>query len=207
MSEQVASFKVKFSASEVEQFLDRARAALESGWLVPGANNAELERRFAEFVGVSQAVAVASGTAALEIVARVLGLGDAAVLVPANTNYATAEALMRAGCRVRLYDSGLYPELRVIEATCAEDVAALVVVHVAGYLSPQLPAIREWCDRRGIHLIEDASHAHGSRLNGQSAGTFGAAAAFSMFATKVMTTAEGGLITTADPEVAAGCRR
>lgn len=207
VGDQVAPFKVDFSACEVEQFLVRARAALESGWLIPGRNNTELELRFGEFIGVSWAVAVASGTAALEIVLRVFGLSGGAVLVPVNTNYATAEAALRAGCRPVLYDSGLYPDLSVIQEACTGDVVALVVVHVGGYLSPELPAIRGWCDRRGIRLIEDASHAHGARLDGQGAGTFGAAAAFSMFATKVMTTAEGGMITTADPEVAAGCRR
>jgi perosamine synthetase len=207
MAELVVPFKVAFSRGEVEQFLVRARAALESGWLIPGPNNAELEQRFAEFIGGSLAVAVASGTAALEIVLRAFGLGGSAVLVPANTNYATAEAALRAGCRPVLYDAGLYPELREIEAACVADVAALIVVHVGGYLSPELPAVRAWCDRRGIRLIEDASHAHGARLHDQCAGTFGAASAFSMFATKVMTTAEGGMITTADPQLAADCCR
>jgi perosamine synthetase len=105
MTELVAPFKVGFSASEVEQYLVRARAVLESGWLIPGANNADFEGRFADFVGGSHAVAVASGTAALEIVLRASGLGGSTVLVPANTNYATAEAVLRAGCRAVLYDS------------------------------------------------------------------------------------------------------
>jgi dTDP-4-amino-4,6-dideoxygalactose transaminase len=180
---------------------------LESGWLIPGANNVEIEQRFAGFIGGSVAVAVASGTAALEIVLRALGLDGSAVLVPANTNYATAEATLRAGCRPVLYDSGLYPDLDAIEAAGVEDAAGLIVVHIGGYLSPDLPAIRAWCDRRGVLLVEDASHAHGARLHEQCAGTFGVAAAFSMFATKVITTAEGGLITTADRQLAEDCRR
>ena len=208
MAEEVAPFKVEFSASEVEDFLGRARAVLESGWLIPGANNAEFEQRFAAFIGVSHAVTVSSGTAALEVVLRALKLSSgAAVLVPANTNYATAEAAMRAGCRPVLYDSGLYPDLHAIEAAWSPGVAALIVVHIGGYLSPELSEVRRWCDRRGVALIEDASHAHGSRLHGLAAGAFGVAAAFSLFATKVLTTAEGGVIVTADPVLAADFRR
>lgn len=207
MDELVPPFRVSFSPNEIEHFLARARDVLESGWLIPGRNNRELEQRFADFIGSAHTVAVSSGTAALEIVMRAARLGGSAVLVPANTNYATAEAAVRAGCRPVLYDAGLYPKLPEIEAAHADDVAALIVVHIGGYLSPELPAVRAWCERRGVLLIEDASHAHGARLDERSAGTFGAAAAFSMFATKVVTTAEGGVIATADPVLAAGCRR
>jgi dTDP-4-amino-4,6-dideoxygalactose transaminase len=203
----VLPFRVSFSASEIEQFLARARKVLDSGWLIPGPNNRELEQRFAEFIGISHTVAVSSGTSALEIMMRTAELDGSAVLVPSNTNYATAEAALRAGCLPVLYDAGLYPELREIETAYTSDVAALIVVHVGGYLSPELPRIRDWCDRRGVLLLEDASHAHGARLHERGAGTFGAAAAFSMFATKVITTAEGGLIATADPRFAADCRR
>lgn len=207
MNDVVAPFKVGFSAGEIEDFLVQARAVLESGWLVPGSNNRELEMQFAGFVGASSAVAVASGTAALEIVLRASGLDGSAVLVPANTNYATAEAVLRADCHPVLYDAGLYPDLTAIRAAYTDEVAALIVVHIGGYLSPELPAVRAWSDRRGVRLIEDASHAHGARLGEQGAGTFGAAAAFSMFATKVITTAEGGLIVAADPALVAQCRR
>jgi perosamine synthetase len=207
MDEMIHPFRVSFSPGEVEQFLARAREVLESGWLIPGQNNRELEQRFAGFVGGSHAVAVSSGTSALEIVMRAAGLGGLAVLVPANTNYATAEAALRAGCRPVLYDAGLCPELREIETAHDDGVRALIVVHIGGYLSPELTAIRAWCDLHGVLLIEDASHAHGARLGEQYAGTFGVAAAFSMFTTKVITTAEGGVIVTADPALAADSRR
>ncbi|MBV9141925.1 MAG: DegT/DnrJ/EryC1/StrS aminotransferase family protein [Pseudonocardiales bacterium] len=110
MTNEIAAYRVQFSDREIEEFLTKARSILSSGWLIPGAHNAEFEQRFAEFIGVSHATAVASGTAALEIGFRCLGLGGAAVLVPANTNYATAEAVLRAGGRPVLYDSDLYAE-------------------------------------------------------------------------------------------------
>lgn len=171
--------------------------------MIPGVHNAELEQRFAEFIGVSHATTVASGTAALEIGFRCLGLGDTAVLVPANTNYATAEAVLRAGGRPVLYDSDLYADVRSIEDACTRDVAAVVVVHIGGYLAPCLPVIRRFCDERGLFLVEDASHAHGATLRGKAAGTFGDVAAFSLFATKVVTTAEGGMLVTNDARIAA----
>jgi dTDP-4-amino-4,6-dideoxygalactose transaminase len=207
MDEQVAPFRVSFTPREVELFLARARTALESGWLIPGVNNAELEQRFGTVAGDVHAVAVSSGTAALEIALRAAGVGGASVLVPANTNYATAESVVRAECRPVLYDAGLYPDLAAIEAAYTPDVAAVIVVHIGGYLSPGLPAMRAWCDHRGVLLIEDASHAHGARLGERHAGSFGVAAAFSMFATKVVTTGEGGVVTTADPMLAGLCRR
>ncbi|MBV9141926.1 MAG: DegT/DnrJ/EryC1/StrS family aminotransferase [Pseudonocardiales bacterium] len=94
-------------------------------------------------------------------------------------------------------------DVRSIEAACTCDVAAVVVVHIGGYLAPCLPVIRRFCDERGLFLIEDASHAHGASLRGKPAGTFGDIAAFFLFATKVVTTAEGGMLVTGDAHAAA----
>jgi len=207
MTSEVASYRVRFSAGEIEEFVARARIVLSAGALVPGVNNCELERLFAELAGTRHATAVSSGTAALEIALRCLGLSDGAVLVPANTNYATAEAVLRAGCRPILYDAGLHPDLGCIEAACTAEVMGLIVVHIGGYLALTLPQIGEFCARRGIRLVEDASHAHGATWRGRAAGSFGDAAAFSMFATKVLTTAEGGILVTDDAETAALSRR
>lgn len=164
---------------------------------MPGANNEDLEQAFASLTGAEFAVAVSSGTAALEIAFRCLDLTGKMVLLPANTNYATAEAALRAGCHIILYDAGLYASCEAIKAAWVPGVAAVVVVHIGGYLSPGLPEIVDFCDISGVKLVEDASHAHGARLGGLAAGTFGEVAAFSMFATKVVTTGEGGILTTA----------
>ncbi|MBI1759377.1 MAG: DegT/DnrJ/EryC1/StrS family aminotransferase [Actinobacteria bacterium] len=207
MTSEVPAYRVWFSAEEIDEFVARTRAVLASGALVPGANNGELEAAFAALVGVRYATAVSSGTAALEIALRCLDLGGVGVLVPANTNFATAEAVVRAGCRPVLYDADLYPDLASIEAARTPDVAGLVVVHIGGYLAPTLPQIAEFCAAHGIRLVEDASHAHGAAWRGRAAGSFGAAAAFSMFATKVLTTGEGGLLVTDDPGVAGLSRR
>jgi perosamine synthetase len=74
-------------------------------------------------------------------------------------------------------------------------------VHIGGVITPEVAAIRDLCERRGLFLVEDAAHAHGSNLDGQPAGSFGTAAAFSFYPTKVMTTGEGGMIVTADDRI------
>jgi perosamine synthetase len=83
----------------------------------------------------------------------------------------------------------------------------VVVVHVGGFVSPEMPAIARLCSSRGVLLVEDAAHALGAGCGGRPAGSFGDAAAFSFFPTKVVTTAEGGAVTTPRPEVADAVRR
>ena len=85
-----------------------------------------------------------------------------------------------------------------LEAAITPATVAAVVVHIGGTISPDIGRIVELCDQRGIVLIEDAAHAHGSAWQGRPAGSFGRAAAFSFYPTKVMTSGEGGMILTAD---------
>jgi hypothetical protein len=141
--DEIAAFRVRFPAEVVEEFLRRAAAVLETGQLIPGTNNAEFEDRFATLIGAGHAVTVSSGTAALEIALRVAGVEGRPVLVPANTNYATAEAVLRAGCRPVLYDAGRYPDLAAIGAGWTPEIAAVVVVHIDGYLTKEV-AVSRW---------------------------------------------------------------
>ena len=78
------------------------------------------------------------------------------------------------------------------------DTAAVMLVHIGGLISPEVDAIRTLCDERGVLLVEDAAHAHGSSHDGRPAGSFGHAAAFSFYPTKVLTSGEGGMIVTGD---------
>jgi len=149
-------------------------------------------------------VAVSSGTAALEIIVRALGLSGTEVVVPTNTFFATAAAAMHAGATVQLADvdaDTLALSADTVEAALTDATAAVVLVHIGGMVSPDTEAIRALCDQRGILLVEDAAHAHGASWQGRSAGTFGAAAGFSFYPTKVVTSGEGGMIVTADEAV------
>jgi dTDP-4-amino-4,6-dideoxygalactose transaminase len=145
---------------------------------------------------------VSSGTAALEIIFRSLAVKDREVVIPTNTFFATAAATVHAGGIPRLADVSpdtLALSLETLEAALTPKTAVVVLVHIGGFITPEIDAIRSFCDQRGIILVEDAAHAHGASFQGRAAGTFGQAAAFSFYPTKVMTSGEGGMITTGDP--------
>ncbi|MFI8085915.1 DegT/DnrJ/EryC1/StrS family aminotransferase [Kitasatospora sp. NPDC086009] len=198
----IPPFRIEFTTAQKAAFLTAAAAILDSGRLTLGPHTAQLEQLFAATTGTRHAVAVSSGTTALEIALRALGLNDGDVLVPANTNYATAEAVIRAGARPVLYDAALTATADAIDAARTHATRAVILVHIGGHITPDLDKITDHCDTHNLLVVEDAAHAHGSATADHSAGTIGAAAAFSTFATKAVTTGEGGLITTNDPTIA-----
>jgi dTDP-4-amino-4,6-dideoxygalactose transaminase len=181
--------------------LARIDEALATGQLTLGKFGRELEERFAAYCGATYAVAVSSGTSALEIALRALGVEGKDVLVPANTFFATAAAALHAGARVRFLDCDprtMAVSVEDLAAQIGPRTAGVIVVHIGGLVTPDIEAIRRLCAERGIWLLEDAAHAHGSTMGGRMAGTFGVAGAFSFYPTKVMTAGEGGMIVTDD---------
>ncbi len=193
-----------FSDSDRQEIAERISAGLATGSLTLGENTREFEAAFARAHDAPFAVAVASGTAALEIILRALDVRGREVVVPANTFAATAFAVSAAGARPVLAD--IDPRtgalgVASVEAVLSEQTAAVVLVHIAGLITAEAAALRVLCDERGIALVEDAAHAHGCRLGGVSAGSFGVAGAFSFYPTKVITTGEGGMIVTAEGRI------
>ena len=197
----VPAARIEFLPEDRRWITDRIEEILESGQLTLGKYGAAFEEKFAELCGVKHAVAVNSGTAALEISLRALGVEGRDVLVPANTFFATAAAVVHAGARPVLMDTepetfATAPE--EIERRITPNTAGVIVVHIGGLVSPRMAELQEMVQRKGIWLLEDAAHGHGSSFEGTSAGAFGIAGAFSFYPTKVMTAAEGGMITTND---------
>jgi perosamine synthetase len=189
--------------AEIAALIDQS---ITTGSLTLGPHTKAFEERFAARHQVDHAVAVASGTAALEIVFRAIdgGVEGKEVIVPANTFFATAAAVIHAGGRVRLADVAadtMALSAESVEAALTDDTAGVVMVHIGGMVSPEVEKIAALCAERGIWLVEDAAHAHGASLNGRPAGTFGVAATFSFYPTKVMTSGEGGMIVTDDPRI------
>jgi perosamine synthetase len=177
---------------------------LRTGSLTLGPHTQELEEAFRTRHDAPYAVAVSSGTSALEIIFRTLGVEGREVVVPANTFFATAAAVLHAGGTPRFADVAsdtLALSADTVEATLSDRTAGVVLVHIGGLISPEVESIRRLCDARGLFLVEDAAHAHGSSLDGRPAGSFGVAGAFSFYPTKVMTTGEGGMIVTADERI------
>jgi perosamine synthetase len=207
--QSVPAAKISFAREDRRWISERIEEVLESGQLTLGRYGEQFEKGFAALCGVPHGVAVNSGTAALEIVLRTLGVENRDVLVPANTFFATAAAVVHAGGRPVLMDTdpetlGTAPE--EIERRITPDTAGLIVVHIGGTVSPRMKELQEAASRRGLWLVEDAAHAHGSSYAGTAAGAFGIAAAFSFYPTKVMTSAEGGMIVTSDERIAEEAR-
>src|SRR5262249_40384897 len=155
---------------------------------------------FAAYTGSPHVVSVASGTAALEIALRSLEVSGGEVIVPTNTFGATVVAVLRAGAVPVFADTADDMSIRVadVAAKFSARTRAVVTVHIGGLISPDTPVLAQLCADRGIPMVEDAAHAAGASYCGRQAGSFGIAAAFSLFSTKVMTSGEGGLLVTAN---------
>jgi perosamine synthetase len=203
---RVPAARIVFSPEDRRAILSMIDESLVGGSLTLGPRTSEFEEAFACRHQAPHAVAVSSGTGALEIILRALAVEGRDVVVPTNTFFATAGAVVHAGGVPRLADVSpatfaLSPE--TIEAALTPQTAAVVLVHIGGLITPEVDDIRALCDRRGVALVEDAAHAHGASFEGRPAGSFGCAAAFSFYPTKVMTSGEGGMITTRDDRVRA----
>ena len=182
---------------------------LKSGMLAQGKVVEEFENAFAEYVGVKNAVAVANGTISLDIALKSLGIkqGDE-VIVPSFTFISTANAVLFQGAKPVFADVNertfnINPEDVVEKIT--DKTKAIIGVHLFGHPF-DVREMQKICEDHKVHLIEDCAQAHGAEYEGNKAGGFGIAGCFSFYATKNMTTGEGGMITTDSEEIASVCR-
>jgi perosamine synthetase len=184
---------------------------LRSGWVSQGPKVAEFEARFAEYVGAKHAIAVSSCTTALHLALSVSGIqsGDE-VLCPSLSFIATANTIAYLGARPVFVDVDL--KTYNIDPTCIEQAItdrtkAILLVHQIG-LPADLDTILKMANHHGLTVIEDAACAVGSEYHGKRIGAPHAQlACFSFHPRKVLTTGEGGMITTANEELAARLRR
>lgn len=202
---KISAAKIYFPEDDRKQILYRIDQALSTGQLTLGKYGEEFEERFAAYVGTKFAVAVNSGTGSLEIPLRILGVEGKTVLVPTNTFFATPAAVLHAGGKIRFVDADpatFSLDVKSLKPSITPDTVGVIVVHIGGIVTPRMAEIQEICKEHGLWLFEDAAHAHGCSYNGQMAGTFGVAASFSFYPTKVITSAEGGMIVTNDEHIA-----
>ncbi len=187
---------------------------LKSGMLVQGEQVQRFETALAEYIGVPNAVAVSSGTAALHLSLVALGIGPGdAVLVPAFSFVATANAVCLAGAvpvfvDVSANNYNMVPDLleqTILEYSRDELLKAVMPVHEFG-CPADMKSITAIASRYGLHVVEDAACALGARLNGRHVGTFGDCGCFSFHPRKSVTTGEGGIIVVEDDEVAGRLR-
>jgi perosamine synthetase len=205
----IPGFDLKFSERDIEWLTKRFEGLLRIGFISMGENVANFERQFAVFCGVRHAVGVSSGTCALETVLRAIDVRDATVLLPSHTFMATATACVHAGARVIFVDcqpDNFQMDPDDLETSIQPDSKVVILVHMAGIISPHIDRIRQICEKYGLILLEDSAHAHGATIDGRKAGSIGHAGCFSFFSTKVMTTGEGGMVTTSDSALDQACR-
>jgi dTDP-4-amino-4,6-dideoxygalactose transaminase len=191
---------------------------LRSRWLSMGAEVEAFEREFAAHIGTRHAVAVANGTAALQLTMLALGIGPGdEVIQPAINFVAAANMTVGMGAVPVFADiTGLQEPIidpGAIESKITSKTRAVIVMHYGGYLC-RIADIRAICEKHGLVLIEDACHAVGGRFDdpneraphGAMAGALGDAGCFSFFSNKNMATGEGGMITTDRDDVAQRAR-
>jgi perosamine synthetase len=195
----------KIGEEEVEAVVKVLRNGPLTNALGAGPMVTQFEKKFAEFAGVKHAMAVNTGTAALH--SAVVGAGVKAgdeVILPSFTFVATAEAVVMAGGKPVFTD--IDPETyNISPAAIAEAVTkktkAIVPVDLYG-LPADIKPIREIAAEHDLAVVEDAAQAHGATYDGKPAGAFADAACWSLYASKNMTTGEGGVITTSSDEMA-----
>ncbi len=184
--------------------IDAVTDVLRSGMLAQGRRVADLEAAWAEFTGVEHAIATANGTLALMAIFEGLGLGPGdEVVTVSHTFAATANAILSTGAApvfVDIEPDTYLIDAKRIEAAITPRTRAIVPVHLFGLVA-DMDMIGAIADRHGLAVVEDACQAHGATFRGRRAGSFGHGA-FSLYATKNMTTAEGGLVTTNDARLA-----
>ncbi len=187
-----------------------AAEAVSSGWVAQGPRVAKFEEAFASAIGAGHAVAVSSCTTALHLALVVAGIGPGdEVVVPSLSFIATANATRYVGAVPVFADvdeatQNLTPT--TVEPCLTPRTRAVILVDQAG-VPADLDAMRALCEPRGITVVEDAACAVGSVYRGQPAGAGAYMAAFSFHPRKLLTTGEGGMLVTADSDVAARLRR
>lgn len=180
--------------------------AVSTGWISSsGRFVGAFEEAFATYCGAKEGIAVTNGTVALHLALAALGIGAGdEVIIPNFTMIASAFAVCYTGAVPVFVDAqaqswNIDPNL--IEAKITEKTKAIMVVHIMG-LPCDMEAIGRIADKYGLALIEDAAEAHGAEFQGRRTGSLGQIAAFSFFGNKNLSTGEGGMVVTSDPELA-----
>jgi len=186
-----------------EEEIKAAAEVIKSGVLTQGGKTEQFEERFGEYLGVKEAIAVSSGSAALylSLIAHNIGVGDEVVTSP-FTFVATANAILLSGAKpvfadITEVDFNIDPQK--IEEKITERTKAVIPVHLFGQPADMRQIIKV-AEDNNLLVIEDACQSHGAEYEGKKVGSFGTGA-FSFYPTKNMTTGEGGMVTTNDEKI------
>jgi len=201
---EIPILRLSYSPEEIDDIKNGITEVLKNGYLTMGGKVAQFEDAFADFIGCRYAIATNSGTSSLEIFLRVMDITNSSVIVPSNTMMATPVSVIHAGGRVIFADcqrDNLQLDPQDMRRKISADTKGVILVHIGGVITPALDEIKRICKEKELFLLEDAAHAHGATIDNRQAGTLGIAGSFSFYPTKVMVTAEGGMITTNDEDI------
>jgi dTDP-4-amino-4,6-dideoxygalactose transaminase len=205
LSTTVANFLPFHRAQIEEEEITAVCEVLRSGWLTTGPRVREFEAAFTAFTGAEHAVALSSCTAALHLALAAVGVSEGdEVIVPTMTFASSGNVVQYFGAHPVLADCRENSSLvdpRQIERSITSRTRAIMPVHFAGQAA-DMDAILEIARSKGIAVVEDAAHALPTRYNGKMVGSLGDITCFSFYATKTMTTGEGGMVTTQNKEYA-----
>ncbi len=198
--------------------LKKVISCLETNWISSqGKYLTEFEEKFADFCGVRYGISTTSGTTALHLALATLGVGPGdEILIPTFTMAATAFAVAYCGARPVFIDSEpetfnidldrVFSYLNTQEKRGRNKVKAILPVHIYGHPVDMDPLL-SMAARFSVAVIEDAAEAHGAEYKGKRCGSFGDLGCFSFYANKIITTGEGGMVVTDDPQLADKARR
>jgi len=199
--EQIPAARPVIGEAEIEA----AVRVLRSGMVVQGPEVAAFEREFGELVAGRHCVAVNSGTSALQLTLMALGFGPGdEVIVPSFSFAASANAVRLVGAEpvfVDIEPGSFCLDPDAVAAAITPRTVAIMPVHLYGHPAA-MDRLMPLAERHGLAVVEDACQAHGAALGGQPVGAIGTAGCFSFYPTKNMHSLEGGMVTTADPELA-----
>lgn len=203
----MSGFRIPFFKPPIsEEDIEAVVRTLRSGWLTTGPNVAAFEEELAAYSGAEHVVAVSSCTAAMHLTLAAWGVGPGDEVITSPTTFsATAAVAVHLGAKpvladIREHDLNIDPE-QVARAVTPR-TKAIIPVHFGGEPC-DMAALQDIADRHGLKLLEDAAHALGTTYRETPVGSISDAAAYSFYATKTITTGEGGALATDDPELAA----
>ncbi|HIE73043.1 MAG TPA: DegT/DnrJ/EryC1/StrS family aminotransferase, partial [Flavobacteriales bacterium] len=202
--------KITFTKNITDKYtanleVDSVIETMQSGWLTMGPKTIQFENKFKENIGSQYAISVNSATSALHLALNAVGVGNGdEVIIPTNTFIATAEAVVYSGAKPILCDveeNYHNIDINLIEQLITPRTKAIIPVHFGG--NPcDMDEIKKIANHFNLKIIEDAAHALPSSYKNKKIGTLSDAVCFSFYATKTLTTGEGGMVTTNNSKIA-----
>lgn len=202
-------FQLTFEPDFRAAFHQGCEEIFNEGYLTNHTMVRRAEAKFAEMNLSEFCLATSSGTSALEVALRAIDVKNAEVILPANTFIATYLAVVHAGGIPVVADiEDEYYSLNpaAVKKLMTSKTKAVITVHIGGHISPEVFKLKDICKEHGIYLVEDAAHAHFAECNGVKAGNIGDIGCFSFHMTKVVTSGEGGMITTSHKDLFDRCQ-